>query len=110
MKVYVVTRRPDGHVHLTVDGSLITPDRALVLRRAKTTTHMYGFIGEGPTVLALSILLDALGGQAEAALIACEAYAAEFLGTAASDSDELRFTDSEIRTWFKHFAVSWEGA
>ncbi len=103
MKSYIVFRNPTAGVYLFCDGVELAPDRAHALCAVKDA-YNFGYIGGGPRVLALALLLDALN-NAEAALLAHGVFAAEFFGTVAASADELKFSRQQILDWYKGYAI-----
>ena len=102
-RLYVVCRgsgEGEGNARLFCDGRQIGPERAHALIRGDRTPFDYGYVGAGPRVLALAILLDAVC-NAEFAFDNHEAFAIEYLNTSRATCYEIHLTRIAICEWVK---------
>lgn len=107
MKTYTVKRTPEGVKLFVKDGaaaaSEITPAKSLAILRHSPDGFEFGFLGSGPSQLALAILLDAFADTAPAPnLLALDHYVSfkmGFLGSAVRGLEQFTITQREILRW-----------
>jgi hypothetical protein len=63
MSVYKGHRDTDGNVVVTKDGNLLSPAESLKVVNHSPTGFEFGYLGSGPSQLALAILLDVTGDE-----------------------------------------------